>query len=107
MQITITGRNIDVTPALRDYIDEKLARLDKKYLLKIVEAHAIFSVEKYRQAVEIIIVGKHMRLAGKEETGDLYTSIDNALSKIEKQLQKFKDKLKGHKFKGEQQEATG
>ncbi len=101
MQIIITGRHIVVTPALKDYIDEKLERLDKKYFLKIVESHVILDVEKYRQVAEIIIVGKHMRLTGKEETGDLYTSIDNALAKIAGQLKRFKDKLKEHKMKEE------
>ena len=101
MQIIISGRHIVVTPALKDYIDEKLERLDKKYFLKIVESHVILDVEKYRQVAEIIIVGKHMRLTGKEETGDLYTSIDNALAKIAGQLKRFKDKLKEHKMKEE------
>src|SRR3989338_4936971 len=98
MQITITGRHIEVTQALKDYIEEKLERLDKKYFLKIVESHVILDVEKYRQFAEIIIVGKHLRLTGKEETGDLYTSVDNALAKIAGQLKKFKDKLKEHKL---------
>lgn len=99
MQVTITGRHIVVTPALKDYIRNKLERLDRKYFLKIVESQVILGVEKYRQVAEIIVIGKHMKLTGKDETRDLYASIDNALAKIEQRLVRFKDKLKEHKLR--------
>lgn len=105
MHITITGRHLEMTDALKEYIEHKLKHLDDKYFLKIVECHVIAGVEKFRQAAEIVIVGKHLKVSGKDETTDLYTSVNGAFAKIEGQLKRYKDKLKEHKMK-ENQEAA-
>ncbi len=92
MQMTITGRNIEVTPALREYAGEKMTKIEK-YLHKITGVHVILSVEKYRHIAEVTIQAYGLTLRGMEETGDMYSSIDKVMDKIGKQAKKLKDRL--------------
>jgi len=90
MKLDITGRNIDVTPAIRDYTHDKLTKLQK--WIEVLETHVILSVEKHRHIVEIVLKGRHQTFTGADETGDMYASIGNAVEKIEKQVRRQKDK---------------
>jgi putative sigma-54 modulation protein len=92
MHLTITGRNMDVTPALREYAEEKIGKMEK-YLHKITSAHIILTVEKYRHVAEVTIQAHGMTLKGLEETGDMYSSIDKVMDKIEIQAHKLKEKV--------------
>lgn len=96
MEATYTFRRTEATEAIRTHTDDKLAKLDK-YLPKPVSAHIIFSVEGFRHTVEITFNSNGVRYFGKGESNDMYTSIDDAVKRIEKQLRKSKDRLKGHK----------
>jgi putative sigma-54 modulation protein len=95
MHVTITGRNIEVTPALSEYAREKVNRIER-YLHNITSAHIILTVEKYRHIAETTIQAHGLTIKGSEETGDMYTSIDGMMDKIEKQAKKLKDKIKDH-----------
>ncbi|TMA52117.1 MAG: ribosome-associated translation inhibitor RaiA [Deltaproteobacteria bacterium] len=91
MQITVTFRHVEPTPALRAYAEEKLERV-KKYLRRPVDAHVILSVAKERHVAEITLQADHVTMFAKEETHDLYSAIDLALDKLEHQAQKLKAK---------------
>ena len=91
MTIEITGRKIEVTPALRSFTEKKLKKLDR-LLDGITEAHVILTVEKHRHTAEILVKSRLARLSGSETTSDLYASIGNVLEKIERQAKKLKDK---------------
>jgi len=91
MKLDITGRNIDITPAIREYAEEKLAKVGK--LTDVIETHLVLSVEKHRHIVEIVVKGRHQTFTGTDETGDMYASIGNAVEKIEKQVKRQKDKV--------------
>jgi len=98
--ITITGRHIEITEPLRDYITEKIGRACK-LLDKISTAHVTVTVEKYRHIVEVVIQSHGATLHGKEETHDMYSSIDQVLDKIEIQAKRLKEKIKDHKHQPE------
>lgn len=98
MNVVITGRHFDVTNPIKAYATEKIQRLEK-FFPKILEAHIILTVEKYRRIVEITLIGKHLTVTGKETTADMYASIDKALETIDKQLRKFSERMKEHKKK--------
>jgi len=97
MQINVTFRHVDPTPALRSHAEEKLERMVKKYLRRPVDAHVILSVTKERHAAEITLQADHVTMFAKEETTDLYAAIDLAVSKLEHQAQKLRAKRKEHK----------
>ena len=96
MQINVTFRHVESTPALRAYAEEKLERI-KKYLRRPVDAHVILSVAKERHVAEITLKADHVTLFAQEETHDLYSAIDLALDKLEHQAQKLKAKRQSHK----------
>lgn len=98
MNVVITGRHFDVTNPIKAYATEKIQRLEK-FFPKILEAHIILTVEKYRHIAEITLIGKHLTVTGKETTADMYASIDKALETIDKQLRKFSERMKEHRRK--------
>ncbi|MFQ5881298.1 MAG: ribosome hibernation-promoting factor, HPF/YfiA family [Candidatus Methylomirabilales bacterium] len=95
MQILLTGRNLEVTEALRRYAEEKVGRL-QKYLDRITSAHIVLSLEKYRQIAEVTLRVRDLTIRGEESTEDLYASINLVVEKLERQLQKYKGKILSH-----------
>jgi len=91
VQITVTGRHMELTPTLKDHVQSKVSKLNK-YLENILEAHVVLSVEKYRHIAEITIHMDGVNITGKGETDDMYASIDQVLEKIEHQITKRKSK---------------
>lgn len=95
MQVTIVGRHVTVTPPIKSYIQERVARLER-YDHKIEEAHVSVRVDKYRHCVEITLIGKHLRLSGQGLTNDIYTSVDTCVDRLEKQMSRRHDRVKEH-----------
>lgn len=91
MLIHLTGRHIEITPALREHVEGRLAKLGR-LLGDGAEAHAILSVEKHRHLAEIQLKSRNAVFAGQEETADLYVSIDEVVDKLERQIRRAKDK---------------
>ena len=91
MNLSITGRHLEITAALRNHVKNKINKADK-YSYKIIETSVILGVEKYRHTAEINMRINGATLSAKEETEDMYTSFDRALDKIERQLLKYKDR---------------
>lgn len=98
MQINITARHLDVDDKLKAHANERLMRLSR-YSHKIEEARVVFSLEKFTYISEIILTGKHLRMSATGEEESLRASFDECLVNIEKQLEKFRSKAKGHKVK--------
>lgn len=103
--ITITGRHVEITEALRDLVTEKLGHACK-LLDKITSTHVTISVEKSRHLVEVVIHSHGATLHAKEETHDMYSSIDQAVDKIQTQAKRLKDKIKDHKHLAEATESA-
>lgn len=91
MKMDITGRNIDITPAIREFTQEKISRLDR-WIDELMEVHVVLSVEKHRHNAELVVKARHHTFTGADETGDMYASIGNAVDKIDKQARRQKDK---------------
>jgi len=97
MQVNITFRNMFATDALRNHVTEKLSKVVDKYLDKVTEAHVTLSLERYLHHADINLHAGHFHVRGKEKSEDMYASIDIACDKIERQLKKYKDRLKNHR----------
>lgn len=94
MQINITFRHMEPAPSLKAYIAEKLQKV-KKYLQEPVEAHVVFSTEKFRHTIEVTITaGNGTAIHGIESMEDIHAAIDSVLDKIERQIKKHIDKTK-------------
>jgi putative sigma-54 modulation protein len=97
MQIAVTFRHMDVSDALRKYLEEKIARV-KKYIDEPIDAQAVLSVEKkIRHCAEVTLVAKGITIKGSDETNDMYAAIDGMVDKLERQLKRYKEKIKKHK----------
>jgi len=96
MEITVTTRHFKADEKIKEHLNEKLEKLEK-FFSKIISARAIFTKEGYRNIVEITLLAKDMQLVAKETSEDMYSAVDNAVSKLQKQLTKTRDKIKEHK----------
>lgn len=92
MKITITGKQIGLTDGLKTRVEERFSKLDK-YFYKDTEAYVTLSVQRDDQVVEATIHSGSLILRVEEATTDMYTSIDNAVDILERQLRKNKTKL--------------
>ncbi len=91
--IKVTCRHMDATDAIRDYAEKKVEGLRLDYP-RIIEAQVILDVQKFRQQAEIILhCSNHITIEASSETDDLYASIDESISKIARQMRKYKTKM--------------
>jgi len=97
MKVDITFRNMFATDALRNHVQDKLDKVVEKYLDKVSEAHVTLSLERYLHHADINLHAGHFHLRGKEKCEDMYASIDKAVDKIERQLKKYKERLRSHR----------
>ena len=95
MQILIRGSKVEITDAMRDYVEEKLKKLDK-YLENSdnVKANVLVKIEGHKQTVEITIPLKNFIIRSEETQDDFYASVDKALDVMERQIRKNKTKIK-------------
>ncbi|HXV78162.1 MAG TPA: ribosome-associated translation inhibitor RaiA [Candidatus Polarisedimenticolaceae bacterium] len=98
MQLEITGRHIEITPALREFTEEKLGKL-ARLLDGPLEVHVVLGIEKHRHLAEVQVKSKYAVFAGAQETGDLYASIGEVADKLERQVLKHKEKMRTRKVK--------
>lgn len=95
MQLNITFRHLDPIDSLKDYVKEKVERVNK-YLDRAGEAHVVLSLERHLHNADISIHSGSWLLRGREKSEDMYASIDLAMDKIERQLRRYKERLKNH-----------
>lgn len=95
MNVTISGRHIDITDAIRDHIDAGLKKVTEHFS-KVIDVDVILDVQRHGQIAEFNLHANGIRINAKETTGDLYSSIDSALVKIDKQVRKHKDRINRH-----------
>lgn len=96
MQISVTFRHMETSEPVRVYAEEKLSRV-KKYIEEPIDVQVALSVEKkIRHRAEVIIVAKGITIKASDETNDMYAAIDTVIDKIERQVKRYKEKLKNH-----------
>ncbi len=93
MNVNLTGHGIELTDGLRSRVEDKFSRLDR-YSDHVISSHVVLSIKDKRQIAEVTLkVAKGNDLHAEATTEDMYLSIDEAASKIERQLLKQKDKV--------------
>lgn len=107
MQITISGKHIDITDAMRDHVNDKVAKMPRYYsnisrMEVIIDGTAVQA-----PSIEVIARGEHNKVfVAKESDPDLYTAIDLAVHKLERQLTKAKTKERDNKHPGTSPQRT-
>ena len=96
MQVSVTFRNMESKEVWRDYVQEKISKL-KKYLDYPFEASVVLTTEKHRQIAEVNLVANRFTLNAREATEDMSSAIDGMVDKLERQLLKYKEKIRRHK----------
>jgi putative sigma-54 modulation protein len=99
MQLSTTFRHMDASQAVREYSEEKLEKIRKYFHKDPIAAHAVFSVERgFNHVADInITLPSGLVINAKETTEDMYSSIDLAVARIERQVRKWKEKIRDHK----------
>lgn len=106
MQVSVIGRHIEVTDALKQYATEKFIRLEK-YLPKALEVVITLSVvKKVHHIAEAVIKSNGVLIQASEETAEMYSAIDLLIEKIERRVRRYKEKLVDHKHHGVKGEAS-
>jgi putative sigma-54 modulation protein len=102
MQLSTTFRHMDASQAVRDYAEEKLDKIRKYFQKDPIAAHAVFSVERgFNHVADVnITLPNGIVINAKETTEDMYSSIDLATARIERQVRKWKEKIRDHKPHG-------
>lgn len=95
MNLSVTGRHVEVTDALKDYVEEKMAKLERHFDA-VTDIHVILSVEKIRQQAEATIDLAGTKIHAEAENSDMYASIDALTDKLDRQVRKHKEKLRDH-----------
>ena len=93
MDITVTFRHMEPIESLKSYAEEKVSKINK-YLDSPLEAHVVMTVEKFRHQADITLSVNGTLIKGVEETGDMYSAIDQVMDKIEKQVKRHLSKIR-------------
>ena len=95
MQMTISGHHLDVTDPIREYVTNKLSKLERHYE-QITSTTVLLTVEKLRQKAEATVHVSGAELFATAEHADMYAAIDALADKLDRQIIKHKEKHRGH-----------
>ena len=95
MQIDITGHHVDVTPALRAYVTEKMQKIIR-HSDQVISINVILNVEKLQQLAEATINVGGRKLFANVSATDMYASIDGLVDKLDRQVRRYKDRITNH-----------
>jgi len=96
MQIDITGHHVDLSDALRDYVNDKFERLERHFD-KVIDVHVTLTVEKMNQKAEATLHMSGNDIHAEAESNDMYASIDGLVGKLDRQIVKHKEKITSHR----------
>ncbi len=95
MNVTITGRHMEMTEALKAYIESGLKKV-KAHFDKVIDVDVVLDVEKHRHIAEVNLHANGVRIHSREASSDMYASVDAVMAKLEKQIRKYKGRINKH-----------
>ncbi len=95
MQINLTGHHIEITDALRNYVNEKMERLERHFD-KVSNTHVILSLENVTHKAEATVHMSGNDIFAEAHEKNMYAAIDGLVDKLDRQVKKYKEKLKNH-----------
>ncbi len=100
MQINLSGHHVEITDSMRNYVNEKIEKLDRHFD-QALDIHVVLTVEKLRHKAEATLHVSGNSLHADSVQEDMYAAIDGLVDKLDRQGKKHKEKLKNHRVKGE------
>ncbi|MCW8956681.1 MAG: ribosome-associated translation inhibitor RaiA [Gammaproteobacteria bacterium] len=98
MQINLTGHHVEITDSLRNYVEEKMERVERHFD-KVSNTHVILSVENVRHKAEATIHMSGNNVFAESTEDDMYKAIDSLVDKLDRQVKKHKEKITNHHHK--------
>ena len=99
MKVTVTGRHLKLGDDIQSYAEGKIRKAET-FFDRIIEAHMVLSAEKHRRIAEITLSAKRATFHAREETENIYASIDKVMEKVDTQIRRYKEKLRDRKHQG-------
>lgn len=97
--LSVTGRNVQVTDAMKSYVIEKLSKLEK-YNLRILDVAITMDIQKLNQRIDIVLKVDHIIIKSHASTENIYASIDLAIDKLQRQLGRYHRRIREHQARG-------
>jgi len=98
MQVSLSGHHVDITDSMRNYVNEKVGRLDRHFD-QALDIHVVLTVEKARHCAEATLHVSGGILHAEDVREDMYAAIDGLVDKLDRQGKKHKEKVKSHRLK--------
>jgi putative sigma-54 modulation protein len=98
MQVSLSGHHVDITESMRNYVNEKIGRLDRHFD-QALDIHIVLTVEKLRHRAEATMHVSGSNLHAEDVQEDMYAAIDGLIDKLDRQGKKHKEKMKSHRPK--------
>ena len=95
MQLSVSGHHVEVTPALRLYVEKKLERI-VRHFDQLIDVHCVLTVEKLRQKAEATLQVSGGTIHADATDGDMYAAIDALTDKLDRRVRKHKEKRSDH-----------
>ncbi len=105
MNIIINGKHLEITPSIKDYTEGKIKKFSR-FLPNISESIVTLSVEKHRHKVDVLLKADGKVLQAVSITDEIYSSIDDVIEKIERQIKKYREKVTSHRKGNKKQSLT-
>jgi len=96
MQVSVTGRHVEVTEAMKQHVEDKIAKI-KRHFDHVTDIHVILTVEKLEQKAEATVQISGAKLFADDVQEDMYAAIDNMVDKLDRQIIKHKEKTQSHR----------
>jgi len=96
MQVSVTGRHVEVTEAMKQHVEDKISKV-KRHFDHVTDVHVILTVEKLEQKAEATVQISGAKLFADDVQADMYQAIDNMVDKLDRQIIKHKEKIQAHR----------
>ena len=96
MRVNLSGHHVDVTPALRSYVEKKLSRVTRRFD-HLIEVQCILSVEKLRHKAESTVFVRGSTIYADAVDDDMYAAIDALADKLQRRVRKHKERVGDHR----------
>jgi putative sigma-54 modulation protein len=105
MQINVTGHHVDVTPPLRAYVTEKMQRISRHFD-HVISINVILNVERHQKEAEATLHAAGKSIFATQSDADMYAAIDGMVDKLDRQVRRYKQRLRNNRGARTRQVAT-